>query len=212
MAARRSALKLHKLDLLTCPTPAIFAVCEYEAENKKYEAAIFYHWTLDTKHRRIRAPFACGGSNAGRRHTLSSTLAHQPAIQQRCAASYISHLRHRLFAHCAAGGLRSKSKAVADTTNGFWENRSFQNYADYALTPAFQEGLDQLLALGAKQRCAMMCSEAVWWRCHRRIVIDHLFARDEQVFHLMNTDTIEPASFNSAAVVKDGLISYPAGH
>ena len=116
------------------------------------------------------------------------------------------------YVHIAQlGGLRSKSKTIADTTNGFWENRSFQNYADYALTPAFQEGLDQLLALGAKQRCAIMCSEAVWWRCHRRIVTDHLLARDEQVFHLMNTDTIEPARFSQAAVIKDGLISYPAG-
>ena len=114
------------------------------------------------------------------------------------------------YVHSAQlGGLRSKSKTIAETTNGFWENRSFQNYADYALTPPFQEGLDQLLALGAKQRCAIMCSEAVWWRCHRRIVTDHLLAHGEQVFHLMSTEKQVPASFTKGAIVKSELVTYP---
>ena len=114
------------------------------------------------------------------------------------------------YVHIAQlGGLRSKSKTIAETTNGFWENRSFQNYADYALTPPFQEGLDQLLVLGAKQRCAIMCSEAVWWRCHRRIVTDHLLAHGEQVFHLMSTEKQVPASFTKGAIVKSELVTYP---
>ena len=108
------------------------------------------------------------------------------------------------------GGLRHKSKTVADGTNGFWENASFRNYADYALTPEFKDGLGKLIALGRKQRCAIMCSEAVWWRCHRRIVADYLLAHDEQVFHLMNTDKVVPASFTKGALVKDSLITYPA--
>lgn len=107
------------------------------------------------------------------------------------------------------GGRRNKAKTVADDTNGFWENQSFQNYADYALTPAFHDGLDQLITLGRKQHCAMMCSEAVWWRCHRRIVTDYLLARGESVFHLMGTSKIEPASLTKGVLLKNGSVTYP---
>lgn len=110
---------------------------------------------------------------------------------------------------CALGGLRGKSKAAGPSTNDFWENRSFRNYADYALTPAFSEGLEELITLGRKKRCAMMCSEAVWWRCHRRIVADHLMARGESVFHLMGTDKVESASLTKGALVQDGAVVYP---
>lgn len=60
------------------------------------------------------------------------------------------------------GGLRRKSKEVSAEVNGFWENRSFHNYADYALTDSFHSGLDQLIELGRERRCAVMCAEAVW--------------------------------------------------
>ena len=68
------------------------------------------------------------------------------------------------------GGLRSRQKSVAPETNAFWDNESFHNYADYALSAQFHAGLEHLLDEGRKRRCAIMCSEAVWWRCHRRIV------------------------------------------
>jgi uncharacterized protein (DUF488 family) len=110
------------------------------------------------------------------------------------------------------GGRRSWIKAISNDTNGFWKNRSFQNYADYAMTPDFQDGLEKLIKLAAqKDCCALMCSEAVWWRCHRRIVADHLIARGERVFHLMNTDKIEPASLTKGAIVQDdNLVTYPS--
>lgn len=109
------------------------------------------------------------------------------------------------------GGLRSKSKLAAPDLNGFWDNRSFHNYADYALTESFQVGLERLATLGRQQRCAMMCSEAVWWRCHRRIVADHLLVRGEDVFHLMGKDNIEPATLTKGARVLDsGMLTYPA--
>lgn len=109
------------------------------------------------------------------------------------------------------GGLRGKSRDVAPDTNGFWDNRSFHNYADYAVTEAFHSGLERLIARGRQQRCATMCSEAVWWRCHRRIVADHLIVRGEQVFHLMGKDRIEPASLTKGARVLDnGMLTYPA--
>jgi uncharacterized protein (DUF488 family) len=110
------------------------------------------------------------------------------------------------------GGLRGKAKVVAPDVNGFWNNQSFHNYADYAAFSAdFQIGLDRLIARGRKRRCAMMCSEAVWWRCHRRIVADHLIARGETVFHLMGNDRIEPARLTKGAQVQSsGVAVYPA--
>ncbi len=115
------------------------------------------------------------------------------------------------YVHIAElGGRRNKAKAIANDTNDFWENRSFHNYADYALTPAFQDGLEALIALGRKARCAMMCSEAVWWRCHRRIVADHLLARGEAVFHLMDTDKITQATLTRGACVHNGVVTYPS--
>jgi len=115
------------------------------------------------------------------------------------------------YAHIAElGGLRGKANTVQPELNGLWENRSFHNYADYALTPSFRSGLDQLIALGREQRCAMMCSEAVWWRCHRRIVADHLIARGERVFHLMGANRVEPAKLTEGARVQEnGVVIYP---
>jgi uncharacterized protein (DUF488 family) len=109
------------------------------------------------------------------------------------------------------GGLRRKAKDVAPDVNGFWENRSFHNYADYALSESFHEGLGHLIKLGRRKRCAVMCSEAVWWRCHRRIVADYLLARGETVFHLMESNRIEEAHLTQGAFVRPaGLVEYPS--
>jgi len=108
------------------------------------------------------------------------------------------------------GGLRGKSRSVPADTNGFWDNQSFHNYADYAMSDGFRLGLDRLVALGRERRCAMMCSEAVWWRCHRRIVADYLIARGEDVFHLMGQDRVEPAHLTEGArILPSGLVEYP---
>lgn len=90
---------------------------------------------------------------------------------------------------------------------------SFHNYADYALTQDFQKGLAILIDLGRARRCAMMCSEAVWWRCHRRIVSDHLLARGEDVCHLMDGGRAERALLTSGAVARDDeLVIYASAH
>ena len=109
----------------------------------------------------------------------------------------------------ALGGLRSRQAGVPTELNGWWENRSFHNYADHALSAAFKAGLDELIALGRERRVAMMCSEAVWWRCHRRIVADHLLAAGEEVFHLMAPDRAEPAKLSAGATVEGGVVTYP---
>nr|WP_255569040.1 DUF488 domain-containing protein [Comamonas sp. NLF-1-9] len=109
------------------------------------------------------------------------------------------------------GGLRSKTAGVPRETNAWWENASFHRYADYACTPAFADGLAHLIELGRKQRCAMMCSEVLWWRCHRRIVTDHLLARDETVWHIMPPDKLDAAHLSAGALVGEGAsITYPA--
>ena len=109
----------------------------------------------------------------------------------------------------ALGGLRPRSKEVPPETDGLWRNASFHNYADYALGAEFRAGLDELVALGRARRTAMMCAEAVWWRCHRRIVADHLIARGEQVFHIMG-DRIEPARLTPGARIEGARVTYPA--
>jgi uncharacterized protein (DUF488 family) len=108
------------------------------------------------------------------------------------------------------GGLRGRSGEVAPEVNAFWENQSFHNYADYALSGQFAAALGDLLQVSAKRRCAIMCAEAVWWRCHRRIIADYLLVRGRTVFHLMGDDRMEPAHVTPAAKEQDGRLIYPA--
>lgn len=111
----------------------------------------------------------------------------------------------------ALGGLRSKAKSLQTNVNGFWTNDSFHNYADYALSDEFRTGLEHLIDVGRKRRCTMMCSEAVWWRCHRRIVTDYLIGHGETVFHIMGSRRLEPARMTAGAVVQPGgTVTYPA--
>ncbi|HSQ94967.1 MAG TPA: DUF488 domain-containing protein [Croceibacterium sp.] len=117
-------------------------------------------------------------------------------------------IRHEYIAEL--GGLRGKAPNVAPEVNGLWRNQSFHNYADYALTEDFRHALDRLLAVADRERCAIMCAEAVWWRCHRRIAADYLLVRGRAVFHLMWPTKIQPASLTPGAVPHEGSITYPA--
>lgn len=108
------------------------------------------------------------------------------------------------------GGRRSRQHNVAPEVNGYWENASFHNYADYALQPAFRAALAELRTMGHTGRCAIMCAEVVWWRCHRRIIADHLLAAGEIVCHIL-PDRIDAASLTPGARLNaDGLVTYPA--
>jgi uncharacterized protein (DUF488 family) len=108
------------------------------------------------------------------------------------------------------GGLRGKSQTVEPSPNGYWRVRGFRNYADYALTKPFSVGLGRLRELG-QHRCAIMCAEAVWWRCHRRIIADYLLSRGERVLHILGTAHVDEASLTpGASVCRDGTILYPA--
>jgi uncharacterized protein (DUF488 family) len=115
------------------------------------------------------------------------------------------------YEHLAAlGGLRGRQRDVSEASNAFWQNPSFHNYADYAMGPDFHAGLKRLRALGHAQRCAIMCAETLWWRCHRRIITDYLIAAGEQVFHIMGVGHIDLAKITPAArPTADGVLTYP---
>lgn len=105
------------------------------------------------------------------------------------------------------GGLRPKAK---ESVSGAWRNASFRNYADYMQTEDFTSGLEELLALAEHAPTAIMCAEAVPWRCHRSLVGDALVVRGHEVFDIMNETTAKPHTLTSFAVVKGGRVTYPA--
>ena len=108
------------------------------------------------------------------------------------------------------GGLRGKKRDVPPDVNAFWENQSFHNFADYAMSEEFRYGLARLLELGHGATSAIMCAEAVWWRCHRRIITDYLLTAGETVFHILGNHHVERANLTPAVVLTaDGTLSYP---
>ena len=110
----------------------------------------------------------------------------------------------------ALGGLRHRPKGAPPLPNGLWRNEAFQAYADYAMTPPFRAALGELHGLGQDHVCAIMCAEAVWWRCHRRIVADYLLTDGTEVRHIMAAGKIDPASLTPGAEPRaDSSIVYP---
>ncbi len=117
------------------------------------------------------------------------------------------------YAHLARlGGLRGRADLPQGLSpNTAWRNTSFRNYADYALTSAFRQGLAELETLAAAGPVAIMCAEAVWWRCHRRIVADYLLLAGVPVFDIVPPAPPTPHELTSFAVPQpDGTIHYPA--
>lgn len=115
------------------------------------------------------------------------------------------------YEHIAAlGGLRGRKRDVPADVNAFWQNQRFHNYADYAMSEDFHSGLIRLRELGHATQCAIMCAEAVWWRCHRRIIADYLIAAGEMVFHILGRNHIDQAHMTDAAKCGPvGTLTYP---
>ena len=112
----------------------------------------------------------------------------------------------------ALGGRRHHTKGAPPSLNTYWRVLAFRNYADYAETSEFRAGLDRLRELARDARCAIMCAEAVWWRCHRRIIADYLLAGGMLVEHIMGPGNIVPATITPGAVVQpDGTLRYLPG-
>jgi uncharacterized protein (DUF488 family) len=106
------------------------------------------------------------------------------------------------------GGRRYTPKGVS-SVNGAWQVKAFRDYADYMESDEFKEGLNELLELAEQGRPAIMCSEAVPWRCHRRLISDALIVAGAEVVDIMSTSTVKPAVLNKHARVQDGHITYP---
>jgi uncharacterized protein (DUF488 family) len=127
--------------------------------------------------------------------------------------------------------LGGKRKSKPDSHNTSWRNASFRGYADYMETEQFQKGIERLLDLAAQGaapkafgaemkhdgceavtpwRTAIMCAEAVWWRCHRSLIADHLKARGVEVLHILGPNKVEPHPYTSAVRIVNGELSYTA--
>ena len=105
--------------------------------------------------------------------------------------------------------LGGRRKAKPDSRNTAWRNESFRGYADYMETDEFGTGIARLIDLAEKSGpTAIMCAEAVWWRCHRSLISDHLKARGVEVLHILDHNKVEPHPFTSAARIVNGKLSY----
>jgi uncharacterized protein (DUF488 family) len=104
------------------------------------------------------------------------------------------------------GGLRKPRK---DSPNLGWRHSGFRGYADYMETPEFEAGLGELLAMAEGARTAVMCAEAVWWRCHRSVLADALLARGITVLHILHEKKVEPHRFTRFALVEGTRVTYP---
>lgn len=125
-------------------------------------------------------------------------------LPQTVAAAGIGYVHNR-----ALGGLRHRRKDAPPSQHTLWRNAAFRNYADYAETPEFRAGLEGLSRLAQDHCCAIMCAEAVWWQCHRRIVTDYLLSRGVAVRHIMGPGKIDPAALTPGAQPRaDGSLIY----
>ena len=103
------------------------------------------------------------------------------------------------------GGRRT---ARADSPNTAWKNASFRAYADHMETDEFKNAVEDLLELARDARVAVMCAEALWWRCHRSLISDYLKAAGHTVIHILDQTKTEEHPFTSAARIIDGQLSY----
>lgn len=114
------------------------------------------------------------------------------------------------YRHLPALGGRRSARNDAPSRNTYWRVAAFRNYADYAETPEFADALGELERLASERPTAYMCAEAVWWRCHRRLITDYLLVRGWDVVHILGLGQHEPASLTPGAIVQPNkTIEYP---
>lgn len=104
--------------------------------------------------------------------------------------------------------LGGRRKVAKDSHNTAWRHEAFRGYADYMETEAFRAGIGRLLEAARGSRTAIMCAEAVWWRCHRSLISDHLKARGTGVIHILDAKKTAPHTYTSAACLVNGELSY----
>jgi uncharacterized protein (DUF488 family) len=106
--------------------------------------------------------------------------------------------------------LGGRRKPLPDSPNGAWQNGQFRGYADHMASEEFAAGIAELEELARQQRVAVMCAEAWWVRCHRRLIADALTARGWRVLHLESNGRLTEHELTDFAVVEDGIVTYPA--
>lgn len=104
--------------------------------------------------------------------------------------------------------LGGRRRPRADSHNTAWRNAAFRAYADHMETEEFRKGVEELLELARSARTAVMCAEALWWRCHRSLISDYLKAAGHSVVHIIDATKTEEHPFTSAARIVDGELSY----
>jgi uncharacterized protein (DUF488 family) len=116
--------------------------------------------------------------------------------------------RHGIGYHHLVG-LGGRRKPAPDSKNTVWRVDAFRAYADFLETPEFEAELGALLGIAAEHRTAIMCAEAVWWRCHRSILSDALKARGHTVLHILSPGKTEEHPYTPPARIVDGGLAYP---
>ena len=133
------------------------------------------------------------------RHNPQFNMDALPKPLKRAGIEY-THMRE-------LGGLRHAHK---DSINTGWENASFRGFADYMQTPEFEAALGQLIEMAGRKRVAIMCAEAVPWRCHRSLIADALTARGVPVDHIMSKTRASAHSLTPFAKASGSRVTYPA--
>lgn len=105
----------------------------------------------------------------------------------------------------ALGGRRRPNP---ESKNLAWKNASFRAYADHLESDEFKQGIKELLEMALKERTAVMCAEALWWRCHRSLIADYLKSLGWEVLHIQNEKQAETHPYTSAAKIVEGRLSY----
>ena len=124
--------------------------------------------------------------------------------------------RHELSLTLGAAGvlyfhnpqLGGRRRPSSDSKNTAWKNPSFRAYADHMESEEFKKGIADLLELIREKRTAIMCAEALWWRCHRSLVADFLKAKGLEVIHILDAQHTEVHPYTSATRIIDGRLSY----
>ena len=124
--------------------------------------------------------------------------------QERLSASLVG----ARIAYLPLRELGGRRRPLPDSRNTAWRNESFRGYADYMESDEFRSGIERLLGLARDKRTAVMCSEVLWWRCHRALIADYLKAKGVSVVHILSPEKSAAHPYTSAARVVDGQLSY----
>lgn len=116
----------------------------------------------------------------------------------------LSGIQYKLFKDSLGG----RRKVAKDSKNMAWHHPSFRGYADYMESEDFKKGILELEKIASRSPTAIMCAEAVWWRCHRSMISDYLKQKGWQVLHIMGKDKETEHPFTNAATIIDGILHY----